>query len=197
MSPKNPERNVHAKDLLTVASAITACSGALAAYGATHLDTTKGLAAFTAARLGDKLDGFAAKLFNQESDAGAIFDTVVDKAGIGLAAISSWKNEIIPRPAIAAIGARSLASVALTAIMARNHPNESFRPTMAGKLAMGAESATFIAYAAAKILENEKPELITQHKIARTIGHTAFATTILAGGISLAQYTRRAFTETS
>lgn len=193
MSPKKTERNVRAKDLLTLASAITTASGGLAIYGATHLDTFKGFAAFTAARFGDKLDGLAAKWLSQESDAGAIYDTVVDKVGIGLAAITCWQKEIIPRPAIAAIGARSVASVALTAIMAHNHPDESFRPTMAGKIAMGTESATFIAYAGAKLLEAHAPELITQQKIARGVGHAALATTIAAGAVSLAQYAKRAF----
>jgi phosphatidylglycerophosphate synthase len=193
MSPKNSERNVHAKDLLTLASTITTVSGALAVYGATNLDTFKGLTAFTAARVGDKLDGLAAKWLNQESDAGAIYDTVVDKVGIGLAAVYSWQKEIIPRPAIAAIATRSLSSVALTTIMARNHPDESFRPTVAGKLAMGAESATFIAYAGAKLLETAKPELVTAHKIARGLGHAAFATTVAAGTVALAQYAKRAF----
>jgi phosphatidylglycerophosphate synthase len=130
---------------------------------------------------------------NQESDAGAIYDTVVDKLGIGVAAISSWRKEIIPRPAIAAITARNLTSVALTLAMARNHPDESFRPTGYGKTAMGAESVTFIAYAGANLLKTTRPELITQQKIARGIGHAALATTIVAGGISLAQYTKRAF----
>lgn len=193
MPPVNPERNVHAKDLLTLASAITTASGALAVYGATHLDTLKGLIAFSLARGGDKLDGFAAKILNQESDAGAIFDTVVDKAGIGLAAVSSWQKEIIPRPAIAVIGARNIASAALTAVMAHNHPDESFRPTITGKIAMGAESATFIAYSAANLLETTRPELITQQKIARGIGHAALATTIVTGGVSLVQYAKRAF----
>lgn len=193
MSPDNTERNVQAKDLLTLASAITTLSGGLAVYGATHLDTLKGLLAFTAARGGDKLDGLAAKWLNQESDAGAIYDTVVDKAGIGLAAASCWQKEIIPRPAIAAIGIRSLTSVALTGIMAHNHPDESFRPTYAGKVAMGAESATFIAYAGARLLETHTPELITQQKIARGVGHAALATTIATGAIALAQYAKRAF----
>jgi phosphatidylglycerophosphate synthase len=193
MSASNPERNVNIKDLLTPASAVTAASGARAIYGATHLDTVKGFVAFTAARLGDKADGFIARLMNQESDAGAIFDTAVDKAGIITAAVSSWQKEILPRPAIAAIAARNLGSVALTTIMARKHPTESFRPTNAGKLAMGAESVTFIAYAGAKLLETTRPELITQQKIAAGIGHAALATTIVAGGVSLLQYARRAF----
>lgn len=193
MQPIKSERNVHAKDLLTPASAITAASGSLAVYGATHIDTLKGVFAFALARAGDKIDGTVARLLNQESDAGAIFDTGVDKLGIGLAAINGWRKEVIPRPAIAIIGAKSLASVSLTAIMAHNHPDESFRPTTAGKIAMGAESVAFIAYAGAKALANEKPELITQRKIAQGIGHAAIATTIATGAVALTQYAKRAF----
>ncbi|MET0980054.1 MAG: CDP-alcohol phosphatidyltransferase family protein [Candidatus Saccharimonadales bacterium] len=193
MTPINPERNVRAEDLLTAASAVTTANLGLSTYGATHLDTLKGFVAFTLARVGDKADGWLARKMNQESDAGAIYDTVVDKVGIGLAAIHCWQKEIIPRPAIAAIGARSLASVVLTAAMAHNHPDESFRPTTAGKIAMGAESVTFMAYAGAKLLENTRPELITQQKIVRGIGHAAIATTVATGAVALAQYAKRAF----
>jgi phosphatidylglycerophosphate synthase len=193
MPATNPERSVHAEDLLTAASAVTTANLGLSIYGATHLDTLKGFVAFMIARIGDKGDGWLARKMNQESDAGAIYDTAVDKVGIGLATICSWQKEIIPRPAIVAIGARSLASVVLTAAMARNHPDESFRPTTAGKVAMGAESATFIAYAGAKLLETHKPELITQQKIARGIGHAAIATTVATGTVALAQYAKRAF----
>lgn len=193
MSSTRPERNVRAKDLLTLASAITTAGAGLAVYGATHIDTLKGVFTFALARASDKLDGTVANLLDQASDAGAIYDTAVDKAGIGLAAVYGWKKEVIPRPALAVIGAKSLASVALTAIMARNHPNESFRPTTAGKVAMGAESVALIAYAGAKALEKEKPELILQRKIAQGIGHAAMATTIVAGTVALTQYAKRAF----
>lgn len=193
MSPNKTKRDVRAKDLLTLASAITTAGAGLAVYGATHIDTLKGVFAFALARGSDKLDGTVAKLMHQSSDAGAIYDTAVDKVGIGLAAIYGWKKEVIPRPAIAIIGAKSLASVCLTAVMAHNHPDESFRPTTAGKIAMGAESVAFIAYAAAEALKNEKPELITQQKIAHGIGHAALATTIATGAVALTQYANRAF----
>lgn len=192
MPPTNPERNVRPKDLLTYASAVTTVSLGLATYGATHIDTLKGVAAFMLARVGDKGDGWLARKMNQESDAGAIYDTAVDKIGIGLASAYAWKKEVVPRPAIAFIGAKSLASVALTAIMAHNHPEESFRPTVAGKIAMGAESATIIAYASANLLK-DSTEFTAQHKIIQGFGHTALATTIIAGGISLTQYAKRAF----
>lgn len=187
------DRNVHAKDLLTAASAVTTANLGLSIYGASRLDTIKGVLTFLAARVGDKGDGWVARKMNQESDAGAIYDTVVDKVGIGLASFHAWKKEVVPRPAIAFIGAKSLANVALTAIMAHNHPDESFRPTLAGKIAMGADSAVLIAYAGAKALEKEKPELILQRNIIEGIGHAAMATTIVASGIAIKQYADRAF----
>lgn len=193
MTPANSERNVRAKDLLTGASYITATSAGLAYYGATHINTLRGVAALMAARFGDVADGWWARHFDQESDAGAIFDTAVDKGTIGLVAINAWKKEAIPRPAIAIIGAKSLTSIGLTAMMAHNHPNESFRPTTAGKISMGADSVAFIAYAAASALKNEKPELIARQKAAQLIGHAALATTVITGAISLAQYANRAF----
>jgi hypothetical protein len=58
---------------------------------------------------------------------------------------------------------------------------------------MGAESVTLIAYAAAKALEKEKPELITQQKTAQLIGHAALTTTLATGAVALAQYAKRAF----
>jgi hypothetical protein len=77
--------------------------------------------------------------------------------------------------------------------MAHNHPGESFRPTKAGKIAMAAESIAFLAYAGAHLLESEQPELIKLQKVARGIGHTAFATVLTAGTVSIAQYAKRAF----
>jgi len=193
MASSNPERHLRAKDLLAAPSYVTAASGALAIYGATHIDSVKGVLAFGLARAGDKIDGSLARLLNKESDAGALFDTAVDKTGVGLATIFGWNKEVIPRPAIAIIGARSVASVGLTAAMARNHPGESFRPTLAGKIAMGAESTALIAYAMASALEKERPDLVKPRQIAQSIGHAALAGVAVAGSISIAQYAKRAF----
>lgn len=195
MPSNNPERNFNPEDLLTAASAVTTLNLGLSAYGASHIDTIKGVLTFLIARLGDKGDGWIARLMDQESDVGALYDTLVDKFGIGTAAINAWIKEVVPRPAIAIVGARNIASVALTAVMAHNHPNESFRPTMAGKIAMGAESAVFIGYAMASALEKEHPEFVKTRMIAQGVGHVALATTIVAGSISIAQYTKRAFEE--
>jgi phosphatidylglycerophosphate synthase len=193
MSSPNPERNLNPEDLMTAASAVTTFNLGLSTYGASHIDTVKGVVAFLIARSSDKLDGWIARLTNQESDAGALYDTVVDKVGIGAAAFNAWKKEVVPRPAIGIVGARNIASVALTGVMAHNHPGESFRPTMAGKIAMGAESAVFIGYAMANALENEHPEMVKTRMIAQGVGHAALATTIVAGSISIAQYAKRAF----
>ncbi|HEX7484170.1 MAG TPA: CDP-alcohol phosphatidyltransferase family protein [Candidatus Saccharimonadales bacterium] len=193
MSSSNLERNFRLKDLRTYASAITTANLSASLYGAAHIDTIKGALIFSLARLGDKGDGWVARMMNQESDAGAFYDTFVDKVGIGSAAINGWRKEVIPRPAIAVIGARSVASVGLTAVMAHNHPGESFRPTMAGKIAMGAESAAFIGYAMASALETERPDLVKTRQIAQGIGHIALAGATIAGSISIAQYTKRAF----
>jgi phosphatidylglycerophosphate synthase len=193
MSSPNPERNLNPEDLLTAASAVTTFNLGLSTYGASHIDTVKGVIAFLIARSSDKLDGWIARLTNKESDAGALYDTVVDKVGIGTAAFNAWKKEVVPRPAIGIVGARNIASVALTGVMTHNHPNESFRPTMAGKIAMGAESAVFIGYALANALENEHPEMIKTRMIAEGVGHAALVTTIVAGSISIGQYAKRAF----
>lgn len=193
MSSPSPERNLHAKDLLTAASAITATGGTLGIVGGLHLDTLWGYILFTAARGSDNLDGAVARALDQVSDAGALFDTIMDKSGVAAAAVTSWKKELVPRPVIAAITARSLASVGLTLLMARNHPNESFRPTDAGKATMAAESVAFLAFAGAKLAETKKPESIKLQKIARGIGYAAFATILTAGTVSIAQYAKRAF----
>lgn len=193
MSSNNPERNFRLKDLRTYASAVTTANLGASLYGASHIDTIKGAVIFSLARLGDKGDGWLARLMNQESDAGAFYDTLVDKVGIGAAVFNAWKKEVVPRPAIGIVAARNIASVALTGIMARNHPNESFRPTLAGKIAMGAESAVFIGYAMANALEKEYPELIKTRLITQGVGHAALATTIAAGSISIGQYAKRAF----
>lgn len=190
---KNTERDVNFTKLSPAATAVSAAGLGLVVKGVTEIDTLRGVAEVFVGRGLDGVDGGVARALNQQSDAGAIVDVVFDKIGMGTVSIAAWLKEAIPKPVIAGIAAKHLASAALTFIHDHNHPTESFRPTKWGKASIGADTLAYAGYLAENALANEKPERVREQKIARGIGHAATAASIVTGGISLYQYYKRAF----
>ena len=190
---KSPERDVDFKKLSPAATAVSATGLGLVVKGATEINTLKGVLEVFAGRAADGFDGSVARALDQESDAGAIVDASFDKAGIGVISVAAWLNEAIPKPVIAGVVTKHLASAALTFIHDHNHPNESFRPTKWGKASIGADSLAYAAYLAENALRNEKPERITEQKIAHIVGGLAVGAAIVTGSISIYQYYKRAF----
>lgn len=68
---------------------------------------------FLAIALGDLLDGFVARATGQYSRLGALLDPVVDRLTILSGAAVCWHFELLPRPAIALLAIREVATLAL------------------------------------------------------------------------------------
>ncbi len=196
MSPKNPKRNASIKELSPAATAISATGLGLVLKGASEIETIKGVAKIFSGRLFDAVDGGVARALKQESDAGAIVDVTFDKIGMGAISIAAWLKEAIPKPIIAGIASKHLASTALTFVYSHNHPDESFRPTKWGKASIAADTLSYAAYLTENALSNERPDLIGAQKAAHTVGRLAVCASVVAGGISLTQYAKRAFEKT-
>ena len=63
---------------------------------------------------GDQLDGLAARLTGQYSRLGALLDPLTDRALVLAGAIVCWNFELLPRWALALLGARELFMLGLT-----------------------------------------------------------------------------------
>lgn len=184
------ERDLHARDLAKLPTLITAGSLALVLNGCRSIDTVKGVNQIVAGRTGDLLDGLVARVLDQSSDAGAIADTVADKAGMLAIAESAWRNEAIPKPILATIMGRQGLNAALTVAAGYRYPKSSFRPTKSGKIGMAADNVAFIGYLYANALEREHPEL-NLHQGARHLGQAAFAASSAFGTAATGSYIRR------
>jgi cardiolipin synthase len=68
---------------------------------------------FLAIALGDLLDGFVARATGQYSRLGALLDPVVDRLTILSGAVVCWHFELLPRPAIALLALREVATMIL------------------------------------------------------------------------------------
>jgi cardiolipin synthase len=63
---------------------------------------------------GDYLDGFLARATGQYSRLGALLDPLIDRLAVISGAVVAWKFELVPRWAIAVIGAREVATLILS-----------------------------------------------------------------------------------
>ena len=68
---------------------------------------------FLAIALGDLLDGFVARATGQYSRLGALLDPVVDRLTILSGAAVCWHFELLPRPAVALLAIREVATLFL------------------------------------------------------------------------------------
>lgn len=68
---------------------------------------------FLAIALGDLLDGFVARATGQYSRLGALMDPIVDRLTILSGAAVCWHFELLPRPAIAVLAVREVATLVL------------------------------------------------------------------------------------
>jgi cardiolipin synthase len=70
---------------------------------------------FTIAAAADYLDGLLARLTGQYSRLGALMDPLIDRLVVICGVIVTWKFELLPRWALAALVARELVMVVLVA----------------------------------------------------------------------------------
>jgi cardiolipin synthase (CMP-forming) len=74
---------------------------------------------FAAISAGDYLDGLLARATGQYSRMGALLDPVIDRLTILAGIVVCWKFELLPRWALAVLGARELATLVLAQVALR------------------------------------------------------------------------------
>lgn len=177
-------REIHMSDLAKAPSIITGVSFGTVLAGARHLDTPGGKFAVLAGRAGDLVDGYVARKFDMSSDAGAIADVTADKLGMLAIGHSAWKRDIVPKPVLAAMGAKHLTNaVATTYNGLRDKQRRSIRPPKSGKLSMFADNISIGAF----LIADELQPGTAEYRSARAVGYAAFAAG-LAFGIDAAHH---------
>ena len=167
-----------ATDLLLPPSLLTG-SGLIFAYkGAQEITTVKGVREIATSRGIDVLDGKMARLLNMESDAGALWDVIVDKLEQLIIAIEAWKQNALPKSVISYLFLKNVAHTALTIAASLNHPGESFRTPMANKYAMLLENVGAGLLLNANALEIERPEE-GKHSTRKKVGVAVLGASIL------------------
>ena len=74
---------------------------------------------YVAISAGDYLDGFLARATGQYSRMGALLDPVIDRLTILAGIVVCWRFELLPRWALAVLGARELATLVLAQLALR------------------------------------------------------------------------------
>ena len=116
------ERHLAVRDLFQVPTAISMAGLAMVLKGSGAITTLGGVNRITAGRALDLVDGVVARTCNQESDAGALADTVCDKLGMLAITHSALRAEALPKALPLAIFANNAASAALTTAAGIRHP---------------------------------------------------------------------------
>ncbi len=185
------ERDIRARDLLQPPTYITIGSFLLTLNGSRKLDTPLGKLEVIIGRSGDAVDGVVARAFDMSSDAGAIADTVCDKLGMAAIALNSWRHNIVPKPVLAAMTVRHVASAAATLYNGlRDQDKQAIRPPKSGKLGMAADTAAIAAFMVADELKKRDAN---GERLVTTIGYVAAATGLIFGGVAVSHYMRGEF----
>ncbi len=172
------ERSVKPRDLLQAPTGITLGSFALVCHGAKNITSRTGKIEIAAGRMGDVVDGYVARRFNMSSDAGAIADVTCDKVGMAIIGASLLKNDIAPKPVLAAIAARNIVNAGATLYHGfADDDHRAIRPPKSGKYAMAAENMSLGAF----MLADELKEGSCSKKIVRGIGYAAATAGIIFG----------------
>ena len=171
----------NAIDLLKVPSAITLLGIALTALAAKDLNSAKGLVLLALGFICDNADGLAAKIFDQESDAGALFDVIADKLKILITLLAAWTQDAVPKPALTAIGVIESSHVALTAVTKWRHKTASIRPPKTAKIAMASRNAAVGAHLISNYLLEKNPD----SKTGKYIRYAKIGLTALSIGLEI------------
>ncbi len=183
-------RNIRAKDLLQLPSAITAGSFALVVDGSRKLDTPEGKAEVIVGRLGDVVDGAVARKLDMSSDAGAMLDVLCDKLGMAAIGVGAWRHDIVPKPILLAMAARHGISAAATLYAGlHDEKKRAIRPPLSGKLGMAADTAALSAF----MLASELAPDSRRRRIATGVGHVAAAAGLIFGTVATVHYIKGEF----
>ncbi len=186
------KRDIRAKDLLQVPTAITALSFATVLKGVKHIETPEGKAMIAAGRFGDVVDGFVARKLDMSSDAGAIADVVADKLGMLAISVGMWRHDIAPKPVLIGMAAKHAINAGATLYNGLGDENKrAIRPPKSGKYGMAADNISLLSFAAASELQPGT----TSYRVARGLGWAAAAAGAVFGVVSARHYIRGEFDE--
>lgn len=185
------EQSLELRDLFSP-PALTSLSGlALVAHGAQQLETVRGVNEIAAGRGFDLLDGFIARVLDDESDVASLTDAAVDKVATGIIVKSAWQKHIVPKPILATIAAANICNGSLTFLTKYRHPSVPLRPSPSGKHSMALYTSSLLSHAYANALETEHPD----RKLSATLRHlgtTAFVAGTAFAAAAACDYTARA-----
>lgn len=184
------ERHLAVRDLFQVPTAISMVGLAMVLKGSGAITTLGGVNRITAGRALDLVDGVVARTCNQESDAGALADTVCDKLGMLAITHSALRAEALPKALPLAIFANNAASAALTTAAGIRHPHESYRPTKTGKYGMALSNIGVLGHLYASAMEHRAPRG-NHHRTLRAISTGVAAVGIALSAASNIEYARR------
>lgn len=184
--------NIRQEDVLNIPNTMSAIGCALAIHGSMRADTKLGVAEAAVGRLVDLVDGRVARSLGQESDFGAGVDATLDKiAGLSIV-MNEWGKGLAPKTALSAILIQNTVNGIATLAAIKKHPEESFKPTTEGKLAMATQNAALALYPAARLLKDRMPRTSS---VVRYLGHAATIVGVgYFGRLSTKQYIQRART---
>lgn len=168
-------------DLIKIPSAITLLGIALTALAAKDLKSSKGLILLALGFICDNADGLAAKLFNQESDAGALFDVVADKIKILITLLAAWHQDAVPKSALTTIGIVESSHVALTGVTKWRHKTASIRPPKTAKAAMASRNSAVAAHLVSNYLLENHPE----SKTGKYLKYAKFGLTAMSAALEI------------
>lgn len=184
------ELDLHGRDLLTAATAVSLASLALVIDGCKDLSKINNIHKIGLGRGGDTIDGPISRAMNQASDAGAATDATIDKLEMFLIGKAAWQQNALPKSFIAYVAAKNTLHVGLAAGAAYQHPKESFEPPRSGKLSMFGDNIAGGALLYANAYEHERPDL-EYHQPLRRIGRDALVASGLTEALALKTYVRR------
>lgn len=181
---------IHLKDILSIPNAVSAMGLGLVIDGSIDINSVKGVTKIATGRGLDLFDGALARLLVQTSDFGAGVDAVGDKVGMGAILTSAWYHEAVPRSVLATLAVKHSTLAGLTIAAQARHPEESYRPTRAGKASMAADNVALFGYLYANAFEREDYDEKFIHR-ARTLGRMSFATGLALSLPTTIQYAKR------
>lgn len=167
------EQSLELRDLFSP-PALTSLTGlALVSHGARRLETVRGVNEVAAGRGFDLLDGFIARILDDESDVASLTDAAVDKIATGIIVKNAWQKQVVPKPVLGTIAAANVCNSSLTFLTKYRYPSVPLRPSPSGKHSMALYTSSLLSHAYANALESEYPDQKLTATL-RQLGSAAF-----------------------
>lgn len=144
------------RDAFTVANAVSLTGLWLTHEACRDLSQPRNIGKLLVARGLDLADGPLARAMNQQSDFGAGIDATFDKIALAMIMKALWQQDLAPKPAIVAVGARNLLNTAATVgSMAKDFDGQELHRTDEGGTAIAIETAALGTFAIESIIRQQ------------------------------------------